>query len=192
LNSDSASPALCAGYKELIQEGRVGIHPLEDDGLYPNNRDLPLLVYQAVLELPPEDPAAAIEALFRENRWGGAWRNGVYGFHHYHSMAHEVLAVYRGRARLQLGGDQGIALAVECGDVVIIPAGVAHKNLGASPDFRVVGAYPVGQRPDMNYGQPGERPQADGRIARVPLPQADPVFAAGGLCIDYWPGPGPA
>ncbi|MGD9317724.1 MAG: hypothetical protein PVG56_12880 [Anaerolineae bacterium] len=74
------------------------------------------------------------------------------------------------------------------GDVLIIPTGVAHKNLGSSPDFGVVGAYPRGQRPDMNYGRPGERLQADERIAGVPLPQADPVFGGGGLCMDHWLG----
>lgn len=186
MRSDSVFSVLRVGYEELIREARVGIHLLGDDGVYPNNEHLPLLLYQAVLELPPRDPAAAIEALFRENLWGGSWRNGIYGFHHYHSTAHEVLGVYSGRAQVQLGGEQGIALAIECGDVVIIPAGVAHKNLGASPDFRVVGAYPQGQRPDMNYGEPGERPQADERMARLPLPKADPVFASSGLCMDHW------
>jgi uncharacterized protein YjlB len=173
-------------YEQLIRKSRVGIHLLRDDGAYPNNEKLPLLVYQSVLELPQANPAAAIEVLFQENLWGGLWRNGVYGFHHYHSTAHEVLGVYGGRARVQLGGEQGIVLEVDRGDVVIIPAGVAHKNLGASPDFRVVGAYPLGQHPDMNYGEPGERPQADEHIARVPLPQADPVFAAKGLQMGHW------
>lgn len=172
--------------KDLIQEPRVGVHLLRDDGVYPNNDRLPLLVYQGALRLEQGNPASAIEALFRENLWGGSWRNGVYGFHHYHSTAHEVLGVYGGRARIQLGGEQGIVLSIERGDVVIIPAGVAHKNLGASSDFFVVGAYPRGQRPDMNYGKPGERPRADENAARVPLPQADPVYAARGLLADQW------
>jgi len=50
------------------------------------------------------------------------------------------------------------------------PAGVAHKNLGQSSTFAVVGAYPDGQHWDMNTGKPGERPRADQRIARVMLP----------------------
>ena len=33
--------------------------------------------------------------------------------------------------------------------MVIIPAGVGHKNLGASPDLCVVGAYPPNQTPDI-------------------------------------------
>ena len=78
---------------------------------------------------------------------------------------------------------------VRPGDVIVIPAGVAHKNLGASADFRVVGAYPRGQHPDLCTGKPGERPQADRRIARVPLPEQDPVYGPGGPLIAHWPAP---
>jgi uncharacterized protein YjlB len=172
--------------ERLTQEPKVGVHLLQDDGQFPNNDKLPLLVYQGALKLLQANPAATIEALFRENRWGGSWRNGVYGFHHYHSTAHEVLGVYGGWARVQLGGEQGVVLSIECGDVVIIPAGVAHKNVEASAEFVVVGAYPLQQRPDMKYGKPGERPQADESIARIPLPQGDPVYGAQGPLADHW------
>ncbi|HTU03703.1 MAG TPA: hypothetical protein VMG58_17855, partial [Candidatus Sulfotelmatobacter sp.] len=77
---------------------------------------------------------------------------------------------------MQLGGSGGLTLEIHPGDIVVIPAGVAHKNLDATHDFAVVGAYPDGQRWDMNYGKPGERPAADTRIARVALPARDPVY----------------
>jgi uncharacterized protein YjlB len=77
-------------------------------------------------------------------------------------------------------------LSVQAGDVVIIPAGVAHKNLGSSGDFRVVGAYPHGQSPDMQYGKSGERPSADEAIAATSLPKADPVYGVSGLLIKHW------
>ena len=172
--------------KDMVNPPQVVHHALQDDGTYPNHERLPLLAYRDALTLPEQDPAAAIESLFQANGWGGSWRNGVYGFHHYHSTAHEVLGVYGGRAEVQLGGEQGIVLTVQRGDVLIIPAGVAHKNLGCSPDFRVVGAYPRGQRPDMRYGRAGERPEADRAIAAVLLPSADPVYGTNSPLTQHW------
>jgi uncharacterized protein YjlB len=158
---------------------------LADDGRIPNSR-LPLLLYQGALELPTEDPAAAIEALIHAHGWGNHWRNGIYPFHHYHSTAHEVLIVYAGSARVQLGGENGITVTVQPGDMILIPAGVGHKNLGASADFRVLGAYPPGQDWDLCRGLPGERPRADDNIARVPLPTTDPVYGPDGPLLQHW------
>lgn len=173
-------------FKNVLQPPQVAVHSLKDDGIYPNNGVLPLLAFKGAVALPEADPATVFEALFRANQWGGSWRNGVYGYHHYHSTAHEVLGVYGGTARVQFGGEQGVVLSVSAGDAVVIPAGVAHKKLGASRDFRVVGAYPRGQRWDMCYGQPGERPRADENIARVALPGADPVYGSTGPLIEHW------
>jgi len=170
----------------MVQPGPAIIRRLNDDGTFPNNGKLPLIVYQGILVLPRSDPAAAVEKLFAFTGWSGCWRNGIFGFHHYHSMAHEVLGVYSGSARVQLGGDQGISLTVSCGDVIIIPAGVAHKNLGADHEFSVVGAYPRGQAPDMCYGKAGERPLADHNIAKVALPKMDPGYGDEGLLAKHW------
>jgi len=158
---------------------------LSDDGTFPNNR-LPLLVYPDAVSLarqsdPADDPPAIIEALFRANRWGSSWRNGVYSFHHYHSTAHEVLGVYGGEAVIRFGGEKGVTIQARVGDAILIPAGVAHKKLSSSGGFAVVGAYPTGQGWDMNYGNPGERLQADRNIAQTGLPALDPVLGEGGL-----------
>jgi len=50
----------------------------------------------------------------------------------------------------------------------------------------VVGAYPNGVEWDMNYGQPKERPQADENIARIPLPELDPVYGSNGPLYEHW------
>jgi uncharacterized protein YjlB len=130
--------------------------------------------------------ASAVEAAFHRNGWGDSWRNGIYGTHHYHSTAHEALGVYAGSARVQLGGESGPVFEIRAGDVVVIPAGVAHKRLSSTADFAVVGAYPDGQRPDMCYGSSGERPRTEENIRRVPAPGKDPVFGDGGPLLDAW------
>jgi uncharacterized protein YjlB len=158
-----------------------------DDGRIPNSK-LPLLIYPKAVKLTSRDPASTFEELFTANRWGSTWRDGIYTYHHYHSTAHEVLGVFSGTATVQLGGEGGIKQKINAGDVLVIPAGVAHKNLGASSDFGVVGAYPPGQDWDMNYGRPQERPLADENIARVPLPEMDPVHGAGGPLLEHWRG----
>jgi uncharacterized protein YjlB len=171
----------------LIDEKAKVLHfDLADDGTFPNNPKLPLILYQGVLRLPKEGGAALIEELLEANQWDGTWRNGIFTYQHYHSIAHEVLAVYSGSAKVQFGGPKGITQKFAVGDVVVIPAGVAHKNLGASEDFRVIGAYPPGQEPDMCHGKPGERPQADENIQRVPKPKSDPVFGRSGPLIERW------
>jgi uncharacterized protein YjlB len=153
-----------------------------DDGVFPNSR-LPVLIYRGVLATPD---AAAFERMFEANGWSSSWRNGLYAVHHYHSTAHEVLGLYGGRVNARLGGERGRSVTLVAGDVVVIPAGVAHKNDGASADFRVVGAYPVGTSPDMQYGKPGERPGTDRNIARAGLPTADPVRGAAGAIALLW------
>jgi uncharacterized protein YjlB len=166
-----------------------------DDGRFPNSR-YPVLVYRSVAVEGVVDAvgatlASAFEQLFAAHAWPAAWRNGLYGEHHYHSTAHEALGVYAGWVQARLGGERGQLVRLEAGDVVVIPAGVAHCNEGQSKDFRVVGAYPRGTDMDMNYGQPRERPAADRRIASVPLPEQDPVLGAGGALLEIWRSSGP-
>ena len=71
-------------------------HLFADDGRVPNNPLLPLIVYRAALETGPRC-AAVCERLFADNGWSGAWRNGIYAHHHYHSTAHEVLGIAAAR-----------------------------------------------------------------------------------------------
>lgn len=159
---------------------------LTDDGTFPNNEKLPLLLYRGGLPSAARGDPDVVRTLFAGRGWSGSWTNGIYDFHHYHSTAHEVLAVCAGHAEVQLGGPDGFATTLQAGDVVVIPAGVAHKNLGSSGDFTVVGAYPKGQSYDMCYGKEGERPGADENITRVPLPTSDPLTGPAGPMARHW------
>lgn len=119
-----------------------------------------------------EPRPAWFENRFAANGWTGAWRNGVHDFHHYHATTHEALGCYAGWADIQLGGPSGEIHRIEAGDLVVIPAGLAHCNRGQSDDFAVVGAYPGGVTPDMQEG--GGDPSIT-----LPRPPHDPALGAG-------------
>jgi uncharacterized protein YjlB len=155
-----------------------------DDGIVPNNR-LPLVVYRGALPASA-DRASACERMFAANGWPDAWRNGIYGHHHYHSTAHEVLGIASGSARVRLGGESGQTVEISAGDVVVIPAGVAHKREAASNDLLVIGAYPRGQRPDICRAEKARHAQAQKAVAAVPLPAADPVTGGAGPLLECW------
>jgi uncharacterized protein YjlB len=161
----------------------------EDDGIFPNNV-MPLLFYPQAITNNAKDSGSVFEQRFAENDWTNSWRNGVYFFPHYHSTSHEVLGVYSGAAKLRLGGEHGKNVAVKAGDVIVIPAGVAHQNIGASDDFGVVGAYPGGREWDLLRGLPGERPRADHNIAAVSMPDSDPIYGGEGPLRRIWKNPG--
>jgi uncharacterized protein YjlB len=171
-----------------MQETEVQEYLFEDDGRIPNNPTLPLLVYSQALAKSDLDPSRCKE-LLAENGWGGAWVDGVFSYHHYHSNAHEVLCVVGGSASIAFGGPEGETVEVEAGDVVVIPTGVGHCNRESKGGFSVVGAYPRGQESyDLRTGEGGERPEVLENIRNVPLPKSDPLFGEKGLLLQRWSG----
>lgn len=154
---------------------QIETHDLRDDGLVPNNPALPLTVYREALPAGDRDAAQRIIAHFARNGWTNAWINGIYGFHHYHASAHEVLGIACGSARVQFGGDKGPIVDVAAGDVVLIPAGVGHCRISASDDLSVVGAYPGGAEPDLKRATTGDRAQSLAQIGKVGRWERDPV-----------------
>ena len=174
--------------QDLLRAPNVEAFLLTGDGVFPNNRTLPLLVYHKALNPDAPDLISQVQRLLAENGWVGAWVDRVFDFHHYHSRSHEVLAICSGRADLCFGGEHGIKLTLAAGDVVVIPAGVAHKNLGASNDFVVVGAYPQGQENyDMCRGRREERQETDKKIVSTPIPESDPLYGRDGPLPEHWP-----
>ncbi len=167
-----------------MQHTAPEIFYFKDDGSIPNSR-YPLLVYRNAFNARGTEGASWLEQTFEANNWANSWRNGIYPFHHYHSTSHEVLGIYSGTALLHLGGEKGSKVNIAAGDIIIIPAGVGHKNLG-SDHLGVVGAYPDGHTWDLLRGEPGERPQADKNIAALPLPSHDPVMGKEKGLLDIW------
>jgi uncharacterized protein YjlB len=175
-----------------MEEGARGAevreHRFEDDGSIPNNPTLPVLVYPQVLAGSDLDPSRCKE-LLSENGWAGAWADGVFPYHHYHSTSHEVLCVVGGSASIAFGGPHGETIQVSAGDAVVIPAGVGHRNKGSESGFSVVGAYPPGQQDyDLRTGEEDERPEVLENIRNAALPKSDPLFGEGGPLVWRWTG----
>jgi uncharacterized protein YjlB len=141
-------------------------------------------------EVEAADDAARCESLFAANDWLPAWRNGIFSFHHFHSITHEVLGIVGGTATVKLGGPGGQTFEIGGGDVLVLPAGTGHCNQGSSADLLVIGAYPDGRPWDIRRGDPAERDEVLANIRAVPLPRADPVNGSNGPLTELWREPG--
>ncbi|KAL4894974.1 hypothetical protein BDV59DRAFT_174228 [Aspergillus ambiguus] len=135
----------------VVQVRQYHLFPTD---LIPNS-PRPLLHYKNVLSKKQNvshcDPADVWE-MFTKNRWEVHWifRYGPTQQSHYHSKAHECMAVLSGTASIRFGvadtspdmekntygsawEEGGVVLEAEPGDVFIIPAGVAHKTHNTKP-----------------------------------------------------------
>jgi uncharacterized protein YjlB len=69
---------------------------------------------------------------------------------------------------------------LEKGDVIIIPAGVAHRRLDDfDSGFEMVGSYPVGNKWDMCYGKEKEEKKIE-LIAKLAWFEKDPLYGEEG------------
>jgi uncharacterized protein YjlB/glutathione S-transferase len=173
---------------ELLIQQQPEIFYFKDDGETPNNPLNPVIYYPSSIRLIPQfDSASVFESLFAENNWKNSWRNGIYDFLHFHTNSHEVLGIACGQAQIQLGGKKGRMLEIKAGDVLILPAGTGHCCLSKSRDLLVVGAYPDTSIP-YDQPEPGQISHAVAikNIARVKMPEKDPVYGKEGALLKYW------
>ncbi|KAH7100699.1 RmlC-like cupin domain-containing protein [Auriculariales sp. MPI-PUGE-AT-0066] len=172
-----------------LKQLRILRHHIPSHDLVPNSSisKRPLLVYRRAFD--PSSPAFSadsVEAYLRKtNVVEPQWRYTMYPTSHFHTTTHEVLVVTAGSANLCFGGEDNparVELIISKGDVVIIPAGVAHRLLKEESNktaFQMVGSYPHGCTWDMCYGRSGEE-QKVGSIAGVPWFASDPIYGNGG------------
>lgn len=146
-----------------------------------------MLIYHGVEEARDADQC---EGLLTSNGWLPEWRDGIFSFHHFHSITHEALGIVGGTATVMLGGPSGRTFEIGQGDVLVLPAGTGHCNQGSSSDLLVIGAYPNGMPWDIRRGDPAEHDEAVANIRAVPLPDADPVEGQHGPLTELWREPG--
>jgi len=158
-------------------------------GGVPNN-PLPLIIWPRVAldEVQEEEPDIAgwFEQTFARNGWPPSWRYDIFPYTHYHPNTHELLGVAEGWAEVLFGGDTGRMVTLRAGDAVLIPAGVGHKQVYASEDFMVVGAYPQGFEPQTNRDEPDKLRAALEQVKQVPLPTRDPFTGKEGALTEIW------
>ena len=135
----------------LRQMPEIGSYILSPTRLIPNS-PYPLIHYPKYFSDEKSHDAASIHELFASNGWQTQWiyRYGPTQPSHYHSAAHECMAVLSGSATIRFGvadtqadpesnthGDGkevgGIELQANAGDIFLIPAGVSHKTFDPQP-----------------------------------------------------------
>jgi uncharacterized protein YjlB len=172
---------------EALRRRKANVYRFADDGLIPNNPDLPFILYRGPVRVDiAPDPAALFQALFARNGWEDSWRDGIYDYAHYHSQIHEVLGIARGVAKVRFGGPKGRIVKLKAGDVAILPAGTGHQRLDKGGDLMVVGAYPASGKYDECRASPEERDRAVQTIPKVAIPKKDPVYGSGGPLVRLW------
>jgi uncharacterized protein YjlB len=174
----------------VVRDRKTHAIKFQGDGQTPNNERFSFIHYKSPVKLDADyDPAAIFEELFASNGWGESWRDGVYDFLHYHTHTHEVLGIAQGSVKVQFGGRKGEIIALQTGDVVVLPAGTGHIRLSKSSDLLVIGAYPAargGGRYNELRPQDIDYETARREIARVGIPAKDPVYGKDGGLRAIW------
>jgi len=155
------------------------------NGYFPGSK-FPVLHYEQALLLPAFFSGQYVRSIFQKHNWSNNWRNGIYTVHHYHSNTHEAMAAIKGQAMILLGGMHGRNVLLKKGDVIVIPAGVAHMNLGDEKDIICIGGYPFGKDYDMNYGKADEHPMVDDNIRQVGTPALGPLYGFTDPLVEIW------
>ena len=144
-------------------------------------RDPDVVRELGVVDAAAQGRAARFRRVFRHNGWTGLWTDTIYDYTHFHSGSHEALGIAEGRVTLRLGGEDGRLFRLKAGDMVVLPAGVGHRRVGADDGLKVIGAYPRGQA-HFDMKRKGRR------MPRAPLPATDPFYGAEGPLVRFWSG----
>ena len=83
---------------------------------------------------------------------------------------------------------EGVEIDIRAGDVVVVPAGVSHRSLSATDDYRYMGVYPKQcprWRNDFCKGAES-MDKLEEEIRQVIVPDYDPVYGLDGPLAVLW------
>ncbi|TVY14834.1 hypothetical protein LARI1_G007602, partial [Lachnellula arida] len=129
----------------------MAVHPeiyhLQPTSFVPNNR-LPVLIYRNVLPQPHNEQSA--QEMLEKNHWTKK-ANSLFGFllRLTKLQGNVGSTVFQGHPTLLIGRgphdndeERSVSTELEPGDVIILPAGVAHCSIDGDSDYRSIGLYP--------------------------------------------------
>lgn len=104
--------------------GDVGGDRLRPRWRLPQTRGSRFLVYRGLSPArdvsPPRRNSPATAGTPR-------WRDGIFGYHDFHSTAHELLAIVAGPAQLTLGGQHGRSLPGDRAAVLVLQGTIVQR-----------------------------------------------------------------
>ncbi|TFK47407.1 cupin domain-containing protein [Heliocybe sulcata] len=169
-----------------LSDVKVETYHIPRHGRIPNSdpTSKPLIYYQSLFK-PGASKTAIKDYVNSIKVVEPQWTYTMYPTSHFHSTSHEAIMILTGSALLLFGGEGNpgkVELEVKAGDALLIPAGVAHRQLKeiGLEVFEMMGAYPIrAEHWDMCYGLE-EEGDTEGRIKRLDWFKEDPFFGQGG------------
>jgi uncharacterized protein YjlB len=152
---------------------------LVENDEFPAQSRKDIIIYRNAVDPDAADCAEQFEALFTENGWHLEWRGRISDTGHFHSRAHEIIAIVKGATILAFGGGKGKRVVLDAGDAVLVPPGLLHRQVGAwTGGVEAVGAIPEEVEWDLRREPPPDEP--DGGTALVDRPCCDPILGMRG------------
>jgi len=143
------------------------------------NSPLPVVLIRSALTPNVSAKGRRFREAFRRRGWTGIWADTVYDYTHFHSNAHEVLGIAKGKVTVfweaPKADDSGSRLAICSG---FLPAWDI-AGFGEATGLKVIGAYPPGQS-HFTMKRKGRA------VPRVRLPDTDPFYGPAGPLTRCW------
>jgi uncharacterized protein YjlB len=101
-------------------------------------------IHRGVIDLEQRGCGGRVRMPVLGKRGATDWRDGIYHYHHDHSLPHGALGIAAGTPR-SCSAVPAAAVKVAAGDAIVLPVRIVPRRISANGDVLVVCAYPAGQ-----------------------------------------------